>query len=340
MRVVILRSRTHFFMYSSHSAVLYHVYCTSSNPSSSSTRANFWMLVFKAKVDRSLTLPGFLNHSFSSSGVNSATAAGSTSSSSSGSGGFISTSSSSSSDSSWGGSSAFFSSLPSPPASFSFAAFSASSFFFFSLSIRLLIFAVFFLAISLCFERNSIIFFRNRSCFLSLNSLSAFSCLSLRNSSRTLLLKPTDGSPIMTLATFLKRGMEKFLSLAVRSSLVRLPATSMTMKLRGCADAMEWSMAFTLPSSMWGTPKLMSGLSPEVLCMLTFVRNRPLLRAHSRIFLSLSSVYKGFLSTNQSSQSKVPSSGRQTGKSTSYLPSFGVSYLVCTTSAFAASCTM
>mmetsp|Transcript_13557 Transcript_13557/g.39010 ORF Transcript_13557/g.39010 Transcript_13557/m.39010 type:complete len:319 (-) Transcript_13557:12-968(-) len=52
---------------------------------------------------------------------------------------------------------------------------------------------------------------------------------------------------------------------------------------------------------------------------------------------SLSSVYFGCFSRNVSRRSKVPSSGRPTGKTTSYLPPAGGSLLVTTTSALAAS---
>mmetsp|Transcript_86618 Transcript_86618/g.242641 ORF Transcript_86618/g.242641 Transcript_86618/m.242641 type:complete len:217 (-) Transcript_86618:321-971(-) len=49
----------------------------------------------------------------------------------------------------------------------------------------------------------------------------------------------------------------------------------------------------------------------------------PLFSAQLTMDLSLSSVYWGLFSKNQSSQSNVPSSGRQTGKRTSCLPSLG-----------------
>mmetsp|Transcript_145828 Transcript_145828/g.467331 ORF Transcript_145828/g.467331 Transcript_145828/m.467331 type:complete len:223 (-) Transcript_145828:357-1025(-) len=58
------------------------------------------------------------------------------------------------------------------------------------------------------------------------------------------------------------------------------------------------------------------------------------------IMRSLSSVYVGFFSRNMSSHAKVPSSGRLTGKATSYLPSAGAAYAVTLTWALAASCTM
>mmetsp|Transcript_46311 Transcript_46311/g.128852 ORF Transcript_46311/g.128852 Transcript_46311/m.128852 type:complete len:212 (-) Transcript_46311:447-1082(-) len=63
----------------------------------------------------------------------------------------------------------------------------------------------------------------------------------------------------------------------------------------------------------------------------------PLLTAHSWSFLSLSSTYCGFFSRKLSSQSKVPSSGNETGKSTSYFPSLGTFSFTSFTSSLAAS---
>mmetsp|Transcript_1783 Transcript_1783/g.5468 ORF Transcript_1783/g.5468 Transcript_1783/m.5468 type:complete len:271 (-) Transcript_1783:442-1254(-) len=124
----------------------------------------------------------------------------------------------------------------------------------------------------------------------------------------------------------------------MRSSLHRLPCTSITTRSRRCIGATAARTLFTEPSSKCGTPKFMSGLSIEFFSELAFDRNRPLRTAHSKTFRLLSSAYCGFFSRNQSSQSNVPSSGNRTGNRTSCLPSLGGAYAVTAESACAASC--
>mmetsp|Transcript_91566 Transcript_91566/g.212951 ORF Transcript_91566/g.212951 Transcript_91566/m.212951 type:complete len:234 (-) Transcript_91566:294-995(-) len=87
-----------------------------------------------------------------------------------------------------------------------------------------------------------------------------------------------------------------------------------------------------------GIPKFMSGLSLEFFQALGFGLQSPLRSAHFKICRSLISVKCGFFCRNPSNQSKVPSSGKPTGNSTSNLPSlFGCGRLS-SVSSFATSC--
>mmetsp|Transcript_10804 Transcript_10804/g.28866 ORF Transcript_10804/g.28866 Transcript_10804/m.28866 type:complete len:233 (+) Transcript_10804:1883-2581(+) len=85
-------------------------------------------------------------------------------------------------------------------------------------------------------------------------------------------------------------------------------------------------------------PNWASGLSFEFFCW--FVRGlpMPLLHAHSTILLSLSSMCFSCVSMKVSSQSNVPSSGREIGNTTSYCLAPGLASGNASTSACAASC--
>mmetsp|Transcript_120196 Transcript_120196/g.351272 ORF Transcript_120196/g.351272 Transcript_120196/m.351272 type:complete len:236 (-) Transcript_120196:397-1104(-) len=87
-----------------------------------------------------------------------------------------------------------------------------------------------------------------------------------------------------------------------------------------------------------GIPKFMSGLSLEFFHWLGFGLQSPLRSAQRRIVRSLISVYWGFFWRKPSSQSKVPSSGRPTGKRTSYFPSLAPTGLRTSASSLATSC--
>mmetsp|Transcript_90613 Transcript_90613/g.228385 ORF Transcript_90613/g.228385 Transcript_90613/m.228385 type:complete len:230 (+) Transcript_90613:488-1177(+) len=93
----------------------------------------------------------------------------------------------------------------------------------------------------------------------------------------------------------------------------------------------------TLESSIMGIWKLKSGLSLEFFQELVGGLRIPLCSAHFMMALSLSSVYCGFLAKKSSAHSNMPSSGRPTGKSTSYFPSLGTSLGVTTASTLAIS---
>mmetsp|Transcript_13534 Transcript_13534/g.35075 ORF Transcript_13534/g.35075 Transcript_13534/m.35075 type:complete len:323 (+) Transcript_13534:1267-2235(+) len=286
----------------------------------------------------------FRNQSCFSSSV-STTFGGSSSTSSGSSSTSISSSGISSSfTSAWAaGSGAFSAAAPSPSPSFistssavskpfaessaAFAAFSSAS---------CLILSALFFAISsfLCCSLNC--FWRAFSTFRASNAAIAAACLSCKALSTVWTLNLSSGSPTMTQATLRKCGTRKFLTMSMRSFLVKLPLTSMMIMGRRCEAAAMANKLFTLPSSSWGMPRFMSGRSFEERLFLG--RHKPLLMAQSKSFLSLNSVYCGLLAKKKSNHSKVPSSGRHTGKSTSYLPSLGAFHVTTSTSALAASC--
>mmetsp|Transcript_80519 Transcript_80519/g.246094 ORF Transcript_80519/g.246094 Transcript_80519/m.246094 type:complete len:353 (+) Transcript_80519:1632-2690(+) len=83
-----------------------------------------------------------------------------------------------------------------------------------------------------------------------------------------------------------------------------------------------------------------AGLSPETLLPAPRGFPMPLCSAHATSMRSLNSVYPAFFSSHKSSQSKVPSSGRPTGTTTSYLPSAGSCATATAVSALAASWTI
>mmetsp|Transcript_14296 Transcript_14296/g.41700 ORF Transcript_14296/g.41700 Transcript_14296/m.41700 type:complete len:377 (+) Transcript_14296:457-1587(+) len=80
-----------------------------------------------------------------------------------------------------------------------------------------------------CFCLCSMAFLRSFSACCAFQSASTLSCFSARTSLRTFFLWSSVGSPMTTCATFLKCGSEKRFSSSWRSSLTRLPLTSMTM---------------------------------------------------------------------------------------------------------------
>mmetsp|Transcript_59138 Transcript_59138/g.171464 ORF Transcript_59138/g.171464 Transcript_59138/m.171464 type:complete len:271 (+) Transcript_59138:1990-2802(+) len=109
----------------------------------------------------------------------------------------------------------------------------------------------------------------------------------------------------------------------MRSAFVKLPFTSMMIKCLRWVDAAMARILFTVPSSIAGTPKFMSGRSFDAFEWCAALRQKPLLTAHSTILRSDNSAYCGLHDTNQSHQLKVPWSGKHTGKITLYLPSLG-----------------
>mmetsp|Transcript_47676 Transcript_47676/g.136145 ORF Transcript_47676/g.136145 Transcript_47676/m.136145 type:complete len:241 (-) Transcript_47676:502-1224(-) len=90
-------------------------------------------------------------------------------------------------------------------------------------------------------------------------------------------------------------------------------------KLRLSIGRKVLSSRVTLALSRFGTPKPATGLSCDVTRI--FWGQSPLFFDHSKIFLSLISVKLGFSSRKKSTQSKAPSLGRPTGKSTVQGPS-------------------
>jgi len=86
-------------------------------------------------------------------------------------------------------------------------------------------------------------------------------------------------------------------------------------------------------------PKSIVGLSLQ-LGQLLRLRYSPLLRPQFSTARLLTSVYRGFFWRKPSNHSKVPSSGRLTGKSTSRLPPAAGEAAGVSTSAAAASCAM
>mmetsp|Transcript_86053 Transcript_86053/g.240592 ORF Transcript_86053/g.240592 Transcript_86053/m.240592 type:complete len:201 (+) Transcript_86053:1311-1913(+) len=157
--------------------------------------------------------------------------------------------------------------------------------------------------------------------------MSDFSCLSLSKSACVLFLNSGVGSPIATQATRLKLQLGNFRREAVLSSFTRFALRSMTTKSRCITGAAACKIRLTLKSSSDAMPKPVSGLSFEALAPPWPPRWRwmPLSSHQATMTRSLSSVYLGLASRNMSSQSKGPSSGRPTGKSASYFPSFGTS---------------
>mmetsp|Transcript_74141 Transcript_74141/g.206078 ORF Transcript_74141/g.206078 Transcript_74141/m.206078 type:complete len:250 (-) Transcript_74141:750-1499(-) len=181
-----------------------------------------------------------------------------------------------------------------------------------------------------------------RSSF-SLCSDSAASCFCFKMSSWDLFLNAADGSPKSTTATRRKDAGHHLVTSSFLSSLTRFAFTSIIIKLLLCIGATSWSNRRWLRSSSDGMPNVISGLSFETFegSMLVFCRAMPLFSTQDTRALSLISAYCGFLSRKRSSQSKVPSSGKQTGNKTSYFPSFGgCAGCVTCTSFCAASCHM
>mmetsp|Transcript_7707 Transcript_7707/g.21624 ORF Transcript_7707/g.21624 Transcript_7707/m.21624 type:complete len:329 (-) Transcript_7707:314-1300(-) len=190
---------------------------------------------------------------------------------------------------------------------------------------------------SFCLLSNSHFFFVASN--FSWCSLFAASCFCLRNSICDLFLNSGVGVPTKTAADVLKFDALKGLSASALSSLNRLPFTSITTYFRFWSAQRLLSAPLTVPSSIAQTPKPISGLSLEVLAGLSLGGCGPqLFSAQSRMARSLISVYPGFFSRYMSSQSKLPWSGRLTGKSTS--PSSVASYVVTSASVFKADPTM
>mmetsp|Transcript_53915 Transcript_53915/g.115793 ORF Transcript_53915/g.115793 Transcript_53915/m.115793 type:complete len:236 (+) Transcript_53915:2053-2760(+) len=98
------------------------------------------------------------------------------------------------------------------------------------------------------------------------------------------------------------------------------------------------STRWMLLSSSMEMPKLKSGLSLEFFQELVLGLEPPLCSIHFWICRSLSSVKSLCSSRKLSSQSKVPSSGRPTGTTTSYWPPFLGAADEATPSSFATSC--
>mmetsp|Transcript_51466 Transcript_51466/g.137091 ORF Transcript_51466/g.137091 Transcript_51466/m.137091 type:complete len:302 (-) Transcript_51466:427-1332(-) len=153
---------------------------------------------------------------------------------------------------------------------------------------------------------------------LSWCSLLEAACFCLRSSSCDTFLNSAGGSPTKTIAEVLMPADLKGSRDAALSSLIKLPFTSITTALRFWSAQRVVSIFLTLePSSSLGTPKPISGLSLELFGTAPLFCQLPLFSTHSRTARSLISTYPGLFSRNMSSQSKLPSSGRLTGKSTS-----------------------
>mmetsp|Transcript_22488 Transcript_22488/g.67440 ORF Transcript_22488/g.67440 Transcript_22488/m.67440 type:complete len:257 (+) Transcript_22488:718-1488(+) len=255
MRDVIFFSCTHFARYSLLPSASCHSYLMSSKPSSSVGIVKLpkdWLIT---DAVRSLLAPASTgrNHIFFSSSVSSTWGGPSSGFSSSISSSFFS----SSFTSSFGCSSSSFSSLTSSAssalgssfassASFSapsLAFFSASSLAFFSASFFLSSSSLFFFASSAAFFRASSAFrrisancfclfstsfLRFSSSFLAFHSASDLTCFSCSLFSSCFCLYSSVGSPIRTVATFLKWGRSKRFRVSCLSAATRLDLTSMT----------------------------------------------------------------------------------------------------------------
>mmetsp|Transcript_3838 Transcript_3838/g.7653 ORF Transcript_3838/g.7653 Transcript_3838/m.7653 type:complete len:288 (-) Transcript_3838:706-1569(-) len=239
-------------------------------------------------------------------------------------------------------SAAAFSAAAFSAAAFSSAAFfSASAFFLSSRSAFFFSLSAFFFArsISVCFLSASRRLFS--SIFFALNSMSAVACFCFNTNSLVRFLNSEVGSPINTMETFLKPLELNFASISCLSCLIKPLFNSMQTKFLACNGATDRKTRWILPSSSSGMPNVNSGLSFELLIAYPRDRQMPLRSAQLRIIWSLSSAYPGFLSWNILSHSNTPSSGRPTGKTTSYLPSLaGGLYSVMVASFAEASATM
>mmetsp|Transcript_65200 Transcript_65200/g.172763 ORF Transcript_65200/g.172763 Transcript_65200/m.172763 type:complete len:231 (-) Transcript_65200:454-1146(-) len=120
-----------------------------------------------------------------------------------------------------------------------------------------------------------------------------------------------------TLHTRLNTEPGKRSSPILRPVTVRFPLTSSTTKFRAATGANCSTILATLRSSICGRPKKASGRSLLVVPEYPRCRASPLFVAHETIIRSLNSVYFRFSFKKVSNQSKVPSSGRPTGYSTS-----------------------
>mmetsp|Transcript_21006 Transcript_21006/g.60728 ORF Transcript_21006/g.60728 Transcript_21006/m.60728 type:complete len:220 (+) Transcript_21006:1319-1978(+) len=156
---------------------------------------------------------------------------------------------------------------------------------------------------------------------------------------RTRSLKASSGSPTATTATLRQLDAGYCRKASARVSASRFPCTSMTTRSRGLIMANRARAPCTLPSLSPGTAKPAQALSLDRSVSAAFDKGpgRPLDVAQSATFRSLSSAKRGCSSRNRSSQSKPPSSGRQTGKTTSCLPLSGTNGWRTTTSSLAAS---
>mmetsp|Transcript_97392 Transcript_97392/g.251992 ORF Transcript_97392/g.251992 Transcript_97392/m.251992 type:complete len:238 (+) Transcript_97392:1263-1976(+) len=237
------------------------MYLTSSKPSASPGRLKLVKACPKSFLVMSSTV-GVRNHMAFSSGVSSTAALA-----------FCTASSSDSSGAS-------FSWPPFSSSSFSFSSPSPAGSFFcspFALAARFLS----------AFWRSPSRRVRSSCAFLRFASPTAFSRLSARMASCIFALYAAGGSPMTTMATFLKPS--KFARDFCRSPSMRLFRTSMTTKSRWSCGAKDWiirSMVYV--SSSW-MPKSMVGLSLQ-LRHSPLERCNPLLTPHSRRLLALSSV--------------------------------------------------